>query len=176
MGTLREISAEDFDRDPHAAKYRGEIDAHPEAFNRLFALLNDHTNEHRLTGAESYGFPALSGVARFIEAEPAIVRVLEAGQDECRFRQAIKIAIRLKMKKIGWTKAGKKGAVNGSCYFTKAERYIKEPPLDKEEYKVRALAALEAITKIGDEHEREQTGRELMEALAATRREEGRPF
>lgn len=176
MGISRELSAEDFDRDPHAAKYRGEIDAHPEAFTRLFALLNDHTNEHRLTGAEIHGFPALSGVVRFIEADPAIVRVLEASQDGHRFRQAVGIAIRLKMKKIGWTKAGKKGIVNGSCYFTKAERYIKEPPLDKEEYKVRALAALEAITKIGDEHEREQTGRELMEALAATRREEGRPF
>ena len=176
MGIRRELSAEDFDRDPHAAKYRGEIDAHPEAFNRLFALLNDHANEHQLTGAEIYGFPALSGVARFIEADPVIVRVLEASQDGCRFRQAVGIAIRLKMEKIGWTKAGKKGIVNGSCYFTKAERYIKEPPLDKEAYKVRALAALEAITKIGDEHEREQTGRELMEALAATRREEGRPF
>lgn len=79
MGILREISAEDFDRDPHAAKYRGEIDAHPEAFNRLFALLNDYDNKHHLTGAESYGFPALSGVVRFIEADPAIVRVLEAG-------------------------------------------------------------------------------------------------
>ena len=48
MGTLRELSVKDFDHDLHAAKYRGEIDAHPEAFNRLFTLLNDYDNEHRL--------------------------------------------------------------------------------------------------------------------------------
>lgn len=113
MGILRELSAEDFDRDPHAAKYRGEIDAHPEAFNRLFALLNDYDNKHHLTGAEIYGFPALSGVVRFIETDPAIVRVLEAGQDGCRFRQAVKVAIRLKMEKIGWTKRERKALSMG---------------------------------------------------------------
>lgn len=176
MGIFRELSTEDFDRDPHAAKYRGEIDAHPEAFNRLFALLNDHANEHQLTSAESYGFPALSGVARFIEADPAIVRVLEASQDECRFRQAVGVAIKLKMEKIGWAATGMTGIVRGSCYFTKAERFVKEPPLDGEEYKARALAAMDAIAEIGDAEEQEQTYREIKEALAATRRAEGRPF
>lgn len=176
MGIFRELSAEDFDRDPHAAKYRGEIDAHPEAFNRLFALLNDHANEHQLASAEIHGFPALSGVARFIEADPAIVRVLEDGQDGCRFRQAVGVAIKLKMEKIGWAATGMKGIVRGSCYFTKAERFVKEPPLDGEEYKARALAAMDAIAEIGDAEEQEQTYREIKEALAATRRAEGRPF
>ena len=176
MRILRELSAEDFDRDPHAAKYQGEINAHPEAFNRLFALLNDHANEHQLTSAESYGFPALSGVVRLIEADPSILHVLEAGQDGHRFRQAVGVAIRLKMEKIGWAATGMKGTVQGSSYFTKAERFIKEPPLDGDEYKARALAAMDAIAEIGDAEEQEQTYREIKEALAATRRAEGRPF
>ena len=91
--------------DPHAAKYRGEIDAHPEAFTRLFALLNDRANEH-----------------------------------------------------------------------PKAERYVKEPPSNSDEFKARALASLDDIAKIGDADEQEQTYREIKEALTATRRAEGRPF
>ena len=176
MRTLRDLSTKDFDQDPHAAKYRGEIDAHPEAFNRLFALLNDRSNEHQMTSAEIHGFPALSGVVRLIEADPSILHVLEAGQDGYRFRQAVGVAVRLKMEKIGWAKTEKKGIVRGSCYFTKAERYVKEPPLNGDEYKARALAAMDAIAEIGNAEEQEQTYREIKEALAATRRAEGRPF
>lgn len=176
MGTLRELSVKDFDRDLHASKCRGEIDAHPEAFNRLFTLLNDYDNEHRLASAEIHGFPALAGVVRLIEADHAIARALENDQDGRCFRQAVGIAVRLKMEKIGWATTGRKGSIRGSTYFTKAERFIKEPPLDGEEYTARALAALDAISNIGDAEEQEQTYRDIKEALAATRRAEGRPF
>lgn len=174
MGTLRELSTKDFDHDLHAAKYRGDIDAHSEAFNRLFALLNDYDNEHRLASAEIHGFPALAGVVRLIEADPAIARALENDQDGQRFCQAVGVAIRLKMEKIGWAAVGMNGIIRGSSYFTEAERFIKEPPLDGDEYKVRALAATDAISKIGDVEEQEQTYREIKEALAATRHAEGR--
>lgn len=176
MGTLRELSVEDFDQDLHASKYRGEIDAHPEAFNRLFALLNDYDNEHRLASAEIHGFPALAGVVRLIEADPTIARVLPADQDGQCFRQAVGVAVRLKMEKIGWAATGRKGIVRGSTYFTKAERFIKEPPLDGDEYKARALAALDVISNVGDAEEQEQTYRDIKEALAATRHAEGRSF
>ena len=176
METLRELSVEDFDQDLHAAKYRGEIDAHPEAFNRLFALLNDYDNEHRLASAEIHGFPALAGVVRLIEADPAIMCVLKADQDGRRFRQAVGVAVRLKMEKIGWAATGMKGTVRGSSYFTRAERYIKESPLDNDDYKARALAAMDSINQVEDLEEQEQTYREIKEALAATRRAEGRPF
>lgn len=174
MRTLRELSTQDFDRDLHASKYQREIDAHPEAFNRLFALLNDYDNEHRLASAEIHGFPALAGVVRLIEADPAIARVLQADQDGRCFRQAVGVAVRLKMEKIGWAATGRKGFVRGSTYFTKAERFVKEPPLNGDEYKARALAAMDTISNIGDAEEQEQTHREIKEALAATRRAEGR--
>ena len=170
---FREVSADDFYRDPHDAKRRDQLEAHPEAFDRLFALLNDPANEQRLVDAEMHGFPALAGVVRLVEGDPVIARVLEAGGK--RFHQTIGVAVKLKMEKLGWQKAGRKGTVRGSRHFTKAERYVNAAPTDNG-YTARALKALETVEQIGDEQERAQTGRELMEALAATRRAEGRPF
>ena len=43
-------------------------------------------------------------------------------------------------------------------------------------YAERALAALRAIRAARDPDESERTGREIMEALARTRKQEGRPF
>ena len=89
--------------------------------------------------------------------------------------------MKIKMGKLGWRATGRKGAVKGSVHFTKAERYVADDaapatavlPASRAS---RALAALDAASAIGDIDEREQTGRELLEALAATRHSEGRPF
>ena len=43
-------------------------------------------------------------------------------------------------------------------------------------YAAGALAAIDAVGQIGEDSERQSTGRALMDALAATRRSEGRPF
>jgi hypothetical protein len=75
--TRSDIGAADFYADPHAAKYQGELEAHPDAFQNLFELLN--FNEQRLTDAEMHNLPALAGVVRFIEADPAIERILISG-------------------------------------------------------------------------------------------------
>lgn len=172
---VHHVGVHDFDRDPHAAKYRGEIDARPEVFDRLFDLLNDSANAQRLVDAEMLGLPALSGIVRFIEADPVIARVLKADQGGNRFRQTVGVAVRLKMELLGWQKSGRKGAVRGSRYFTKAERYVNNPP-SSDIHTKRALEALEAIMQIGDDQEREETYRELMKALESTRREERRAF
>ena len=172
---IRELGVDDFARDPHAAKYRDELEARPDAFKQLFALMNDPANEQRLVDAEMLGLPALAGIARFVEADPVIARALEPDQGGNRFRQTVGVAVRLKMELMGWQKTGRKGTVRGSRFFTKAERYVKESLSDQDHAK-RALEALEAVARIGDERERERTGRELMEALAETRRAEGRVF
>ena len=172
---LRDISREDFSDDPHAAKYRGELDAHADAFTRLFGLLNDPANEQRLIDAEMHNLPALSGVVRFIEAEPSIVRILAAGPPGYRFRQAVGVAVKLKMAKLGWRTTGRKGIVKGARHFTKAAHYAADPGAAAD-HTSRALSVLNAVAELGDDNERETTGQELMAALAATRRSEGRPF
>ena len=97
--------------------------------------------------------------------------------------------MKLKMAKLGWRATGRKGAVKGAAYFTKAERYIADaaapasaapaspdPAVLADSPASRALSALDTVAAIGNIDEREQTGRHLLEALAATRRSEGRPF
>ena len=173
--TRRDISADDFAGDPHAAKYQGELKRHPAAFSRLFTLLNDPANEQRLLDAEMHNLPALCGIVRFIETDPEIAAVLAQGPSSLRSRQTVGVAVKLKMAKLGWRATGKKGAVAGAKHFTKAERYVANPAVHTDSA-TRALAALDAVSAIGDEAEREATGRELTEALAATRNAIGRPF
>ncbi len=170
-----DISAVDFLDDPHASKYRGELARRPEAFGRLFAILNDPANEQRLIDAEMHKLPALCGVVRFIESDPAIKAVLVEDRPGPRFRQTVGVALKLKMAKLGWRSTGKKGTVKGAKYFMKAEHYVAAPSTPDDPAS-RALAALDAVTAIGDDNERDATGRELMRALATSRRAEGRPF
>ena len=169
--TAQCLSTEDFGRDPHARRYRDQLHNHPIAFKRLFELLNDPANEQRLIDAGSYGKPALAGVVRFIEADPDIGTLVESD----RFRQTVGVAVRLKMAKLGWQKTGKKGTVTGARCFVKAERYTKREETEAG-YTTTALAALGTVAEIGDDREREETGRFLMDALAGTRRESGRVF
>ena len=168
---MMRLSAEDFTRDPHAVKYGDQLREHRNAFERLFSLLNDPANEQRLIDAESYDKPALAGVVRFIEADPKIATVVESN----RFRQTVGVAVKLKMEKLGWEKTGKKGTVTGARHFVSAERYTKRRATESA-YTTTAMNALKAVSQIGDDREREETGREIMEALATTRRESGRVF
>lgn len=173
--TRSDIGAADFYADPHAAKYQGELEAHPDAFQNLFELLNLPANEQRLTDAEMHNLPALAGVVRFIEADPTIERILISGPPGFRFRQSVGVAVKLKMAKLGWRSTGRKGAVKGASHFTKAERFAPGPAAG-DDYAAGALAAIDAVGQIGEDSERQSTGRALMDALAATRRSEGRPF
>ncbi|WP_419848073.1 hypothetical protein [Candidatus Poriferisocius sp.] len=174
-GYFAHMTINDFKADLHAAKFVVELDTRPQASEHLFRLLNDPANEQRLVDAEATGMPALAGVARLIEEDPAIATVLETGPAALRFRQAIGMAVKLKMAKLGWRGTGTKGAVRGSCYFTKAERYAHEP-LSSAERTARKLAALDAIYEMHDGQEQDDPEYDLMEALAENRRAEGRVF
>ncbi|WP_420609516.1 hypothetical protein [Candidatus Poriferisodalis sp.] len=171
----RELCAADFTGDAHAAKYHGEMGRHPEAYLRLFSLLNDPANEQRLIDAEMHGLPALCGVARFIEADPIIKGLISNGTTAVRSRQTIGVAVKLKMAKLGWRGTGRKGVVRGARHFAKAEHFVRRETTSVDAPS-RALAALDAIAAVGSDEEREETAQILMDALADSRRAEGRPF
>ncbi len=175
MTTSRSVGEDDFFHDPHASRYRDVLSRHPRAFKILFAILNEPDNERRLIDAEMHGLPALCGVVRFVESDPTIESILAEGRPAHRFRQTVGVAVKLKMAKLGWRTTGRKGVVKGAAHFTKAEHYEAKNPTG-ESRRDRALNALDAVAAIGDDAEREATGRELMNALAATRKAEGRPF
>lgn len=109
-----------FQSDPHGAKYLKNLDAYPAARDRLFELLNEPCNEHRLTDAEALGHPALDGIVRFLDADPAVGPVVAT---DLRFRQAVGVGVRLKMEELGWSKSGIKGPLH-SVNFKRAERYV----------------------------------------------------
>ncbi|MDQ3310934.1 MAG: hypothetical protein M3501_03520 [Actinomycetota bacterium] len=175
MSATTVLTRNDFATDTHAAKYRSTLDGHSIATGRLIEILNEPANEQRLVDAELDGRPALSGVVRYVEGDDAIREILETGSDGHRFRQAVGVAVRLKMERLGWATTGTKGSVRGARHFKKAERYARRAT-DVATSADRMLAALEAVTRIGDEAERRETGNQLMVALAATRAREGRPF
>jgi hypothetical protein len=172
----RRLGREDFEADRHAARYLREFDLHPEAMRRLVDLLNEPDSVRHLQEAElRHGMPALAGVIGEIEGDPAIEAVLRSGPDGYRFRQTVGVAVKLKMGRLGWRATGRKGSVRRARYFTKAEHYEVQPAVASD-VRFRGLAALDAVARIGDEDERADTGRELLDALAESRAAEGRAF
>lgn len=163
---------EAFAEDPHAARYRSVLCAHPDAFSMVLRILNDPANEQRLQDASGHGRTALSGIERELTADPAVLAAIVDEDDGPRFRQAVGVAIRLKMELLGWSTSGRRGPAGGN-HFTKAEKYVRAEGISAAD---RARAALDQVASIGTEEERQETGTLLLDALAATRSEEGRPF
>jgi len=160
-----------FEVDRYATRFLGAIDAQPAVADRLFAVLNDPANERRLGDAAADGRPAVSGIARLLSSDPVIGGALQNRADH-RLRQLIGVAVRLKMERLGWTTTGRKATV-GSQHIGKAEVYARS---HDDDFRARALAALDRISEIGDESERAETVGALVDALAASRAAEGRPF
>lgn len=169
------ITVERFLADTHGAKYRDVVDRDAVAFDRVFEILNEQHVVHDMTSATRLDLPALQGAVEPIEADASIAEVL-AGPQGQRFRQAVGVAVRLKMESLGFATTGRKGSVR-SHWFSRAERY---QPQTAEAWsarrRARALAGLDRVAAIGDEDEQRESSAILMAALAATRRAEGRPF
>lgn len=102
--------------------YKGTIRDNPDAFQRLFELLNDPENEQKLISMSEQGFPALEGVLESVKTEPCIVRFLERDTRKIS-RTTVGYVIGKKMEKLGWQTTGDKGPLSSSRYFTQAEIY-----------------------------------------------------
>jgi hypothetical protein len=168
-GPLSEAS---FQADTHAAKYLSTLRRDPAAFERLLDLLNRPETARLLTSPRG-SEPALGAIVDRIEADPVLAAAVGVATDSLRFRQAVGVAVRLRMEQLGWVPTGLKGAVRRSRYFAKAERYRPRVESAPDE---RALAALERVRAIGTEEERAATGAELQRDLRDTRRAAGRAF
>lgn len=170
----RRLNAEAFRDDAHATRYVRVLEARPTAFDHLLRLLNDPLVERLLEHESEQGYAGLRGIVSRIESDPALLAAVVDERDGHRFRQAVGVAVRLKMQRLGWTTSGRKGPVGGTR-FTRAEKYVRpsgSPPPDASE----ALATLDRVAAIGTDAERHETGERLMSALRATRAEQGRPF
>jgi len=161
--------------DPHAAKYRDVVDRDGAALDRVFAILNDHEIVHDMASATRLDLPALQGAVEVIEADEVIAAVLDGPHGQ-RFRQAVGVAVRLKMESLGFATTGRKGSVRAQR-FSRAERYQPQTPEAwSARRRARALAGLDLVAAMGDADEQRESLEILMAALAETRRLEGRPF
>lgn len=117
------VTVNDILNDRHAATYAPALEHRWQARDALLTILNDPANERCLTLAEELGRPALAGVVRRIENDPAIAAVLDEDAAGHRFRQAVGVLVRLRMNELGWNTTGTKGTLPNAAKFTKAERY-----------------------------------------------------
>jgi hypothetical protein len=117
------ITIDDFNERPDAA-YRKELERHPKATANLFSILNDEENGARLRHASELQLPALLGVVGTIENDGDIALVISESRGGLRYRQAIGVAVKLRMRDMGsWKTTGKKGSLARSRYFKSAEIY-----------------------------------------------------
>lgn len=122
------IDSNSFLSDPATTFYRPLLRSRPDAFEHLFALLNDQENEQCLINAATDARPALDGVVVRIETDPQIRAVLETASDSHQFRKAVGVAVRQKMEELGWEKDGeRKGNVTESTFRTTSQLYVRDP-------------------------------------------------
>ena len=121
------IGLEDFERNEIARRFLGAPNAYPEARDRVFDLLNNPVNERRLVHESESQSPAFQGIVHTFEEDPDILSVLETGEEGHRFRQAVGIAVWLKMPMLGWHSTGISRPLKGTLYFKSSKLYIPAP-------------------------------------------------
>jgi hypothetical protein len=116
-------------------------------FQAVLAFFDDEARQRRMVEAEiHHDRPPLAGVVREFESLPEVNRFLASRPPSRakRLRQAVGVAVRIVMERLGWTKTGKKGSLGvrtrlgrqpscvGACHntgglafwFLRAERYV----------------------------------------------------
>ncbi len=122
------VNRSTFVSDPATRFYRPLLGSHPDAFECLFALLNDSENEQCLINAATDARPALDGVVVHIEADPVIRAVLDSDSDSHPFRKAVGVVVRQKMEELGWRKDREETLnLKNSTIFESSQLYIPNP-------------------------------------------------
>jgi hypothetical protein len=101
------------------------LDDSEQPFDHVLAFFCDPVRQRRMEDSEiHHDRPALAGVVRELESEPAVDRFL-ASRDPRRakrLRQAIGVVVRIVMEQRGWKKTGKKGSLGVRAPVAKGTR------------------------------------------------------
>lgn len=147
------VTRDDFVNDRQGRAFADVWNDGDQPFDELLEFLNDENRQRRMEEAEMHhDRPALAGVVRELESQPAIDRFLATAHPRRtkRFRQAVGVLVRIIMEGRGWRKTGRKGSLGVrartesptksagarhntgglSLWFLRAERYEPEsgPP------------------------------------------------
>jgi hypothetical protein len=108
------ITRERFLEDRQGRTFSDVLDDRQQPFDEVLAFFDDLDRQRRMEESETHhDRPALAGVVRELEAQPAVDRFL--GSDHPRrtkrLRQAVGVVVRIIMEQRGWRKTGKKGSL-----------------------------------------------------------------
>jgi len=108
------ISRNEFSEDRQGRTFADVLNDPEQPFDDVLAFFDDAERQRRMEDAEiHHDRAALSGVARELEAQPAIDQFL-ASKDPRRtkrLRQAVGVVVRIIMEQRGWRKTGRKGSL-----------------------------------------------------------------
>lgn len=144
------MTTDEFLADQQGRRFRDVVEDARVDFAQVLQLLDDPARRQRMVDAELvHNRPALAGVIAEIESLPDVDHFFktEDGHRTFRFRQAVGVAIRIVMEKLGWQRTGLKGSlgrrakvsagttragayrnISGtSLWFNRAERYAPPP-------------------------------------------------
>lgn len=122
--TIR-VTRKEFLNDRQGRTFSDVLDDTEQPFDDILTFFNDAERQRRMEEAEiHHDRPALAGVIRELEAQPAIDRFLETQHPARtkRLRQAVGVVVRIIMEQRGWRKTGKKGSLGVRAAVAKGTR------------------------------------------------------
>lgn len=108
------ITVKDFLADPTGAKFADVVHDQRSDFQAWLDFFSDETRQIRMEDAEEHHLrPALAGVVRELEENPAFMNYFEKSGEgnTARGRQAIGVIVRMIMVARGWQQSGRKGSL-----------------------------------------------------------------
>ena len=170
------ITRKRFLEDRQGRTFSDVLDDPEQPFDEVLGFFNDLDRQRRMEESETHhDRPALAGVVRELEAQPAIDRFLASGHPRRtkRLRQAVGVVVRIIMEQRAWRKTGRKGSLGVrtkvakgtktpgvyhntgglAFWFLRAERYERPDGMPFRSVRERAEEA-EHLTEeeVSDEH------------------------
>lgn len=108
------VTRQSFLQDRQGRTFADVLEDGQQPFDVVLSFFNDENRQRRMVESElHHDRPALAGVVRELESQPAIDRFLssEHPRRTKRLRQAIGVVVRIIMNGLGWKKTGKKGSL-----------------------------------------------------------------
>ena len=108
------VTRGDFLEDPQGKMLADVANDAPQAFDGLLEFFNDAERQRRMEEAElHHDRSPLAGVVRELESLPVADELLGSvdSRRNARYRQAIRVLVRMIMERRGWRKTGKAGSL-----------------------------------------------------------------
>jgi hypothetical protein len=119
------VTREKFLEDPQGRTFSDVLDDPEQPFDEVLAFFSAPDRQRRMEDSEiHHNRPALAGVVRELESQPAIDRFLatEDPRRAKRLRQAVGVVVRMVMQQRGWKKTGRKGSLGVRAHIAKGTR------------------------------------------------------